>query len=58
MNFISIVLVFIFAYGVGRDVILNPETDRSLQAFGERLLVPYFEMYGELFIDYPQQNCE
>ena len=46
------------AYGVGRDVILNPETDRSLSTFLERLLVPYFGMYGELFIEYPQQNRE
>ena len=58
MNFISIVLVFMLAYGVGRDVILNPETDRNLSTFFERLLVPYFGMYGELFIEYPQQNCE
>ena len=53
MNFISIALVFMLAYGVGRDVILNPEPDHSLSTFFERLLVPYFGMYGELFIDYP-----
>ena len=58
MNFISIALVFMLAYGVGRDVILNPETDRSFSKFFERLFVPYFGMYGELFIEYPQQNCE
>lgn len=58
MNFISIALVFMLAYGVGRDVILNPEPDHSLSTFFERVLVPYFGMYGELFIDYPQQNCK
>lgn len=56
MNFISIVLVFMLAYGVGRDVILDLETDRSVLTFFERLLVPYFGLYGELFIEYPQQN--
>lgn len=44
------------AYGVGRDVILDLETDRSVLTFFERLLVPYFGLYGELFIEYPQQN--
>ena len=58
MNFISIAVVFMLAYGVGRDVILNPETDRSLSTFLERLLVPYFGMYGELFIEYPEKNRE
>ena len=56
MNFISIVLVFMLAYGVGRDVILNLETDRSVLTFFGRLLVPYFGLYGELFIEHPQQN--
>lgn len=51
-------LVFMLAYGVGRDVILNPETNRSLSTFAERLLVPYFQMYGELFMDYPQQSSK
>lgn len=58
MNFMTIALVFMFAYGIGRDVILNPDTDRSFSTFAGRLLVPYFEMYGELFIEYPQQNSK
>ena len=45
-----------FAYGIGRDVILYPDTDRSINRYFVRLLVPYFEMYGELFIDYPHSN--
>lgn len=46
-----------FAYGIGRDIILNPDTDQSM--FFERLLVPYVEMYGELlFFDYPQSNSK
>ena len=48
--------MFILAYGIGRDVILNPDADRSWSRFVTRLFVPYFEMYGELFIEYPQQN--
>lgn len=56
MNFIKIALVFMLAYGVGRDVILNPDTDRSLSTFAQRLIVPYFHVCGELFIEFPQQN--
>lgn len=58
MNFMSIVLVFMLAYGVGRDVILNPDTDRSFSTFVGRLFVPYFQMYGELFIEYPQESSK
>ena len=58
MNFMSIVLVFMLAYGVGRDIILNPDTDRSFSRFVGRLFVPYFQMYGELFIEYPQETSK
>ena len=54
----SIVLVFMLAYGVGRDIILNPDTDRSFSRFVGRLFVPYFQMYGELFIEYPQESSK
>ena len=46
----SIALVFMLAYGIGRDVILNPGTDRSFATFVGRLFVPYFQMYGELLL--------
>lgn len=51
-----IAVVFMLAYGIGRDVILNPDADRSWSRFWTRLFVPYFQIYGELFIEYPQQN--
>ena len=51
-------LVFMFGYGISRDIILNPDTNPSTNRFFERLLVPYFEMYGELFIEYPQSNSK
>ena len=47
-----------FGYGISRDIILNPDTNPSTNRFFERLLVPYFEMYGELFIEYPQSNSK
>ena len=47
-----------FGYGISRDVILNPDTNPSTNKFFERLLVPYFEMFGELFIEYPQSNSK
>ena len=51
-------MVFMFAYGISRDVILNPNTGQSINTFFKRLLVPYVEMYGELFIDYPESNSK
>lgn len=58
MNFFSIVLVFMVAYGIGRDIILNADSDRSLAIFAQRLIVPYFQIYGELLMEYPQTDSE
>ena len=58
MNFFSIVLVFMVAYDIGRDIILNADSDRSLTIFAQRLIVPYFQTYGELFMEYPKTDSE
>ena len=58
MNFFSIVLVFMVAYGIGRDIILNADSDRSSTIFAQRLIVPYFQIYGELLMEYPQTDSE
>lgn len=58
MNFIIIALVFMIAYGIGRDIILNPDSDRSFSIFARRLIVPYFQIYGELFMEYPQTDSK
>ena len=54
--FIFILLVFLVAYGIARYVILNPDKSRSFSTFGEILMIPYFQIYGELFLEIPQDN--
>ena len=55
VNFLFVLVVFTLAYGVSRYVILNPFTERSWKTLGELVFVPYFQLYGELFLDYPQE---
>lgn len=58
MNFFSIVLVFMVAYSIGRDIILNADSNRSLAKLPATLIVPYFQMYGEMFMEYPQTDSK
>jgi len=51
-----VLLVFTIAYGVSRYVILNPFTKRSWSTLANLLLVPYFQLYGELFLEVPQSE--
>ena len=55
-NFLLVLLVFMLAYGVSRYAILNPFRKRSWETIGELLLVPYFQIYGELFLEIPQSD--
>ena len=55
-NFLFVLLVFMLAYGVSRFVILNPFNKRTWGTIGELLLVPYFQIYGELFLEIPQDD--
>ena len=48
--------VFVVAYGLGRYVILNPDENRSISTVVGILMVPYFQLFGELFLDYPKDN--
>ncbi|XP_057301332.1 transient receptor potential cation channel subfamily M member 7-like [Hydractinia symbiolongicarpus] len=54
--FMFILLVFLTAYGVSRYAILNTSTKRTWGTIGEMVFAPYFQIYGELFLEYPQQN--
>lgn len=57
--------VFLLAYGVARQTILEPNTAASWKKVAEIFFVPYFQVYGELFIDkdklyngeYPKVCC-
>ena len=51
-----ILLVFLVAYGVARHVILNPDETRAYITPVRVTMVPYFQLFGELFLDYPQES--
>ena len=43
--------VFLLAYGVARRTLLEPNTPFSWKSVAEIFFVPYFQVYGELFIE-------
>ena len=43
--------VFLLAYGVARQTILEPNAAVSWKNVAEIFFVPYFQVYGELFIE-------
>ena len=49
--FVIILMVFIIAYGVASQVILYPNSDFGLELIRDVLKKPYFQMYGELFLE-------
>lgn len=56
MYFMFIMFVFLAAFGVSRYAILYPNKKQSWSTIGEIVFAPYFHIYGELFLDYPQEN--
>lgn len=51
MYFVVILLVFIVAYGVASQAILFPNTALSPNIILDVLRRPYWQMYGELFLE-------
>ena len=49
--FLFIMAVFLLAYGVARQTILEPNAAVSWKNVAEIFFVPYFQVYGELFIE-------
>lgn len=49
--FVVILMVFIIAYGVASQVILYPNSDFGLELLRDVFKKPYFQMYGELFLE-------
>ena len=43
--------VFLLAYGVARQTLLEPNTAFKWKSVAEIFFVPYFQVYGELFIE-------
>ena len=48
--------MFLVAYGVARHVILNPDETHGFMTPVRVTLVPYFQLFGELFLDYPKES--
>ena len=44
-------VVFLLAYGVAQQAILYPQQDPSWAVVSGVFFRPYFQVYGELFID-------
>ena len=49
--FVVIIMVFIIAYGVAAQVILYPNSSFGWRLVRDVLKKPYFQMYGELFLE-------
>ena len=60
MFFIMILLVTMFAFGVIKTSILYPQSPLSWNILNQVLYQPYFQMYGELFLEDESQysDCE
>ena len=56
LYFMFIFFVFIVAYGVARHVILNRDETRALITPVKVTMVPYFQLFGELFLDFPKET--
>ncbi len=49
--FVVILMVFIIAYGVASQVILYPNSEFGWELLRDVLKKPYWQMYGELFLE-------
>ena len=51
LSFLLIMVVFLLAYGVAQQAILFPNEGPSWALIPKILFRPYFQVYGELFIE-------
>nr|WDP79899.1 transient receptor potential cation channel subfamily M member 1-2 [Apostichopus japonicus] len=49
--FLSILLVIMLGFGVSCQALMNPNQEFNLTALKNTLFMPYFQIYGELFLD-------
>ncbi len=49
--FLVILAVFVFAYGVSAQALLYPNTPPNWNILKNVVYQPYFQMYGELFLE-------
>ena len=50
LQFLLLMVIFIAAYGIATQAMLYPNEWRGYEIFKGILYVPYFSIYGELFI--------
>lgn len=51
LKFLVVLAVFVISFGVAFQAILNPNQKPSWSTFADILYRPYWEMFGELFLD-------
>lgn len=56
MFFVLILLVFVFAYGVASQVLRYPNATLSWEILKRVVYEPYWNIYGELFLEDMQGN--
>ncbi len=53
LYFLLIMVIFLLAYGVAQQAILYPNEAASWSMVSRIFFRPYFQVYGELFVDPP-----
>ena len=56
LYFLLIMVVFLLAYGVAQQAILYPNEVASWSMVSRVFFRPYFQVYGELFVDAPDTS--
>ena len=49
--FLCILLVFLLGYGVASNILLYPHHEFNWESIKNTVYMPYFQIYGELFLD-------
>ena len=56
LYFLLIMVVFLLAYGVAQQAILYPNEGPSWSVVSGVFFRPYFQVYGELFVEAPDTS--
>ena len=54
--FLIIMVIFMLAYGIAQQAILHPQQEASVTLLSQIFFRPYFQIYGELFLEDPEQS--
>lgn len=56
LYFLLIMVIFLLAYGVAQQAILHPNEEPSWSVVSGVFFRPYFQVYGELFVETPDTS--